>query len=391
MENILINAYKTCLLKTDLHLKHLTELYEYHACGSGDYYKDSNKIDFYESIWMPSFLTGMPLLAFRTENDMKYIKWAFKHARAYHEKIFRYPMNTHHDLGFIYSPFSVALYKMTGDEVQKESALKAADELSKRFHIDGGFIEAWQRMDIEEYRGLSIIDCMMNIPLLFWAWKETGHTFYRDVAIKHADNTLINFIREDGSVYHANRYISSGERQPENNCGYGVESHWARGAAWGLYGFAITFGYTGDKRYLNAAVLISEKFITSLNEPDFIPVWDFRLPAEKPAAMCPAIVCDPIPWDESDTVNKKFNRDTSAAAISASGMLEIIKYTNNAVISEYIDKMLLSLCTDEYLDTDSSHAGILKCSNGCMTYTPFGDFFFMEALQKRLYNMETCW
>lgn len=394
MNSVYEKAYEICIKKIAEHMRQIDEageLYEYHACLSGDYYKESTKTPFNDTIWTPSFFTGLPALAFKTHNDLKYIRWSNKHAVSYKEKIFKYPLNTHHDLGFIYSPFSVALYKLTGDSIHKEAALRSADELLKRFNIRGGFIEAWDRMDSDDIRGISIIDCMMNLALLFWAWKETGNVFYKDIAAAHADHTLKRFVREDGTVHHAVRYIEKENAfVSDNYCGYAVNSKWARGMAWAVYGFAIAYGYTRNELYLEASEKIADSFVNELKEEDFIPVWDFKLDEKYPARMCrlPDIKPD---WDETDPKNKIYNRDTSAAAITVSGILEIYKYKKVQKLTDAADKILESLCSDKYFNNDPNIPGILKYSNGKMSYTAFGDYFFVEALQKRLYNCDICW
>ena len=145
-------------------------------------------------------------------------------------------------------------------------------------------------------RGLAIIDCMMNIPLLFWAGKETGDRFFTDVAIAHADTTLHNFIRPDGSVCHAYRFDSvTGEPAEEfNDCGYSVGSHWARGTAWAVYGFSVAWRYTGLTRYRDAAVKLAECYLTQCGE-NGVPVWDFRLPTDQPARHCGRTGMSPTP------------------------------------------------------------------------------------------------
>jgi unsaturated chondroitin disaccharide hydrolase len=263
-------------------------------------------------------------------------------------------------------------------------ALKAADVLAKRFVSKGEYIQAWGRMDgrITETdpqlakdvfyianKGLAIIDCMMNLPLLFWATEQTGNSWYYDIAVKHADTTLRYFIRGDYSVYHAFRFDPESGKPLGgcNYCGYADESHWARGTAWAIYGFAIAYRYTKDERYLKASLKLSHKFLDSLTS-SYIPTWDFRL---------------------NDGMVK--NKDTSAAAIAVCGFMEILKYMEDEKLSEYSDKMLNELTDEAYTDYNPDCPGILKQSNGKMTYTLFGDYFYMEALRSKLYGMETFW
>jgi unsaturated chondroitin disaccharide hydrolase len=152
-----------------------------------------------------------------------------------------------HDLGFLYSLYSVALFKLTGEPAHRQTALRAATVLAGRFETRGQYLRAWGRMEEQatDYAGLAIIDSMMNLPLLFWAADQSGDSRYRDLATQHADTTLRHFVRADGSVFHAYRFDPrTGQALgPANYCGYAVDSHWARGAAWAIYGFALRNGF----------------------------------------------------------------------------------------------------------------------------------------------------
>ena len=379
-------AYNICVDKIRTNIERIsTDLKEYSACLDGKYFKENNSIDFLSKwSWTTSFFTGMALLAYSSEKDDSFLKWCYKHLDLYKSKVFDLEMETMHDLGFLYSPYSVGIYKLNGDTYNRKIAIKAADELAKRFVFKGGYINAWARMDErDDFKvGLAIIDCMMNLPLLFWAWKETGNDFYKDIAEAHADITIKNMIREDFSVYHAYRFDpESGKAlHGTNHCGFSDESYWARGSTWAIYGFAIAYSYTQKEEYLNVAIKIAEKFIVNLKE-DYVPIWDFSLPKEIPAVACGD--AEYQKWDKTDIENTKYNRDTSAAAIACCGFMEILKYRNNSKLQECVDKILDSLCSDKYFDKDINTPGILKCSNGNMTYTSFGDYFFMEALYIR--------
>jgi len=107
----------------------------------------------------------------------------------------------HHDMGFLYSPSCVAAYKLIGSEMGKEAAIKAADQLIIRYHPVGEFIQAWGPMDAPDNYRL-IIDCLLNLPLLYWASEETGDKKYRDIAEKHIHTAVKNVVREDFSTWH---------------------------------------------------------------------------------------------------------------------------------------------------------------------------------------------
>ncbi len=408
--DILKNAYEITKAKITSNIKIIGEdLREVYSRDDGNYFnapKEKCPEMYNVYVWMTSFFTGMAGIAYQTDKDDDLLKWLYSVEEKYSDKVYKTPMDTMHDLGFLYSPYSVMMYKMTGDKKMRDLSIIAADVLAKRFIPQGKYIRAWGRMDdklpwyaspeqaednfYKVGRSIAIIDCMMNLPLLFWAWQETGNTFYRDVAMLHADTTMKLFIRDDGSVCHAYKFDSvTGEPTGEANyCGYGVGSHWGRGAAWAIYGFALAYTYSGKAEYLQTAIKISEKFVDCCTEEDGIPVWDFRLPKDKPAQY----IAKPktMDWDVTDNENKKYNRDTSAAAIAICGFMEILSHIQNNKLQKHIDLMLNSLC-DKYIDSDLSVQGILKCSNGGMVYTQFGDYFFMEALARKIYGVKAPW
>ena len=302
-------------------------------------------------------------------------------------------METMHDLGFLYSLFAVYMHNLTGEEKYKTLAIKAADELAKRFNPFGNYIREWGRVDncvpryvdlelandhfFQKGDGLAIIDCMMNLPLLFWASEATGNPFYKRVAICHADTTMKHFIREDFSVKHAFRFnpLTGESIGEENYCGYGVGSYWARGATWAIYGFAIAYRYTKREEYLDLSIKLCEKFVENC-EDDFVPIWDFKLPKDAPATACS--VKDPY-RDIAKAENTKFNRDTSACAIAICAIKEILKHKKVESFEDYAKNATKSLI-ENYYNSDVNIPGILSEQNGWRTYTSFGDYFFMEAI-----------
>ena len=215
-------------------------------------------------------------------------------------------------------------------------------------------------------KGKAIIDCMMNLPLLFWASEVTGHPFYKSIAIAHADTTIKYFVRGDNSVCHGFLFdTETGEPLGESNsCGYADGSSWARGTSWAVYGFAIGYAYTKKREYLNTAVKIFEKFIEDCKGE--MPVWDFGLP-------------------ETETPNK----DTSATAIMLCAASEILKYTDNERIRDFekrYGEMIM-----KYIDLDLNNNGLLKEQNGKKVYASYGDYFLTEYLCVKYKNAERIW
>jgi unsaturated chondroitin disaccharide hydrolase len=253
--------------------------------------------------WTSSFFTGMSLIAYETTKDPHFLKEVNRMSPVYHDKLHRHGMDTMHDLGFLYSLYSIALWRITGSVEQRALGLKAAEELAKRFVPSGEYLRAWGRMDDQtsDYAGLAIVDCMMNLPLLFWATEVTGNPFFREIAIKHANTTAKLFVRKDDSVCHAFRFdLATGAPVEEANyCGAAVGSHWARGTTWAIYGFALAYRYTKIPLYLEISQRLANKFLSLLDE-EIVPIWDFRRrPSDRDA------------------------RDASAAAIAACGLYEL--------------------------------------------------------------------
>lgn len=355
--------------------------------------------------WTQSFFTGEACLAYHTTKKNQFLQWNYQFYEDYYKKVFETPLETMHDTGFLYSPYAVAMYQITGDPKMKELGVKAADELAKRFVPKGGYLRAWGRMDdvtppyvdqqlaknhfFTESRGLAIVDCMMNIPLLFWAGKVTGHPYYSRIAQIHADTTLRYFVREDDTVCHAWRFDEeTGESLGEANyCGYGVGSHWARGTAWAIYGFAIAYDYTKKPEYLDASVRLARKFIElSGGQP---PIWDFRLPKETPAIYC-GEKQDWMTWDVTDSANCSKVLDTSAAAITVCGIFEILRHRRDSQLENAAETLLKTLCSS-YLDPDPEVPGMLREQNGNGCYTSFGDYYLMEALTMKVCGAPRIW
>lgn len=377
-------ALATCVAKVPGNITRLIETRRSGSFGTaGDFF--AFKEDFFDiGNWTTSFFTGMALLSIELSGDLGLLKQVNRLADLYREKVTSRSMDTMHDLGFLYSLYSVGLFKLTGDLNHRATALKATDELTKRFVPNGGYIRAWGRMDDNsgDYAGLAIIDCMMNLPLLFWATQETGNRYYHEIAVKHADTTLAHFIRADDSVNHAFRFdrASGAPLRPDNYCGHGVDTHWARGTAWAIYGFALAYRYTHDARYLDASIRVAKKFISLLDE-QVVPPWDFRLSPDMP----------PL-------------RDTSAAAIAVCGIEEILaSRPTETALAQAATTMLATLCA-HYVNHDPACAGVLREAQvGDSTlpnsplykaksvYTSWGDYYLMEALARRLHGLKSYW
>lgn len=365
-------AFDVCVSKTrrnirDLHSQPTT----WSFAADGDY--PAWNEGFHEiGNWTTSFFTGMAILAWQDTKDDSFLTDLENLFPLYQAKVGAHRTDTMHDIGFLYSLYSVALHKLTGDERHRALAIRAAETLAARFIPEGNYIRAWGRMDEPDtdYAGLAIIDCMMNLPLLYWAAGEAEDRRFRDVAIRHSDVTLENFIRKDDSVYHSYRFdpVTGAPAGGDNYCGRFIDSHWARGTAWAMYGFALGYRHTGDARYLDAALRVTRKFLSELDD-EIVPVWDFRLEEGEPLL-----------------------RDSSAAAIAVCALqeLESQNHANQKMIAAK-DALLHRLCSADYLDRDPECRGILKFAEvgdgvgkARSAYTSWGDYYFMEALGREL-------
>lgn len=203
-----------------------------------------------------------------------------------------------HDSGFRFLLTAVADFRITGREASKNRGLLAAANLAGRFNPKGDYIRAWNDDGNGSNAGLAIIDCMMNLPLLYWASEITNDARFYNIAILHANTAMKYFIRENGSARHIVEFNpKSGEFvQDFGGQGYEKGSSWSRGQAWALYGFTLSYLYTGDGNYLDTARHIASYFISNIPDSGLIPV-DFCQPPESVL------------------------EDSTAGAIAASGLL----------------------------------------------------------------------
>jgi unsaturated chondroitin disaccharide hydrolase len=287
-------------------------------------------------------------------------------------------------MGFLYSPSCVAAYKLTGCETGKEAAILAADQLISRFQPKGGFIQAWGPMGAKEnYR--FIIDCLLNLPLLYWASDATGDEKYRMIALQHITTCLQYSIREDGSTYHT-FFMDNVTGNPSHGAtcqGYRDDSFWARGQAWGIYGIALSYQYTRNPKYIVTFRRVINFYLSRLPE-DLVPYWDmlFRTGTEEP-------------------------RDSSSASIVACGLLEMAKYIEADEAERYqtyARQMLASIIDDYAVKEGPLGIGLVRhgtyskkspyntCNpEGVDECVSWGDYFYMEALTRLIKDWKLYW
>lgn len=205
--------------------------------------------------WTSSFWTGMLWLAYELTGAERYRKIAAGQLADYQERLSQRQFTDTHDLGFLYTLSAVAEFKLTGNPVARETALAAADLLITRYIELAGIIQAWGDLTDPEQRGRMIIDCCMNLPLLYWASSETGDPKYRRIATCHARQAATYLVREDTSTYHTFYMdVTTGKpRFGKTAQGYSDGSCWSRGQAWGIYGFVLNYVYTRDWELIELA------------------------------------------------------------------------------------------------------------------------------------------
>jgi uncharacterized protein YyaL (SSP411 family) len=313
--------------------------------------------------WTSGFFPGILWFLYDYTRDEK---WATQ-AKIYTSKIEKEQFNKGtHDLGFmIYCSVGNA-YRLTKDERYKNIIIQAAKSLSTRFNPKTGVIRSWDH-NKDKWTNPVIIDNMMNLELLFAATKLTGDSSYYKIAVSHADHTMKNHFRPDNSSYHVVDYNpETGEIIKKTTAqGYADESAWARGQAWGLYGFTMCYRETHDKKYLEQAQKIAKFIFGNPTMPkDLIPYWDYNDPA--------------IP---------NTSKDVSAAAVTASALFELATYSKGNDYVKKANAILYNLSQDYKAPINTNGNFILLHSTGHRPAKSeidvplnYADYYYLEAL-----------
>jgi unsaturated chondroitin disaccharide hydrolase len=325
------------------------------------------------SWWVSGFFPGQLWYMYEYTNDEKYKKWAEIYTKRVADQ--QYATDTH-DLGFVIFCSYGNAYRITKNEEYLSVIESASESLITRFNSTIGCIRSWDRSSWnDQWQYAVIIDNMMNLEMLEWAAKKFDNKDFSNVARTHANTTMKNHFRPDGSSFHVVSYDTiTGQPELKHTAqGYNHSSAWARGQAWGLYGYVMMFRETEDSAYLDQAVEIADFIVNHPRLPeDKIPYWDFDAPN--------------IP-DEK--------RDVSAGAITCSALLELNQYVEGEKSGQYLnvaEEQLSSLCSDKYLAKPGENANfILKHSvghmpNGTEVDVPltYADYYFVEAMLRYL-------
>lgn len=319
--------------------------------------------------WTTGFWTGQLWLAYELTGRDTYRLAADAQVESFAQRVERGIDVDHHDLGFLHSLSCVAAYQLTDSDRARDAALLAAERLMTRYFPQAGIIQAWGDLSDPAEQGRIIIDCLMNVPLLHWASSQTGNVRFSDAARRHAEQARRYLVRPDFSTYHTFYF------DPENGTplygnthqGRANDSCWSRGEAWGIYGFALAYAQTGERAFQDVAVQLAEYYLRYL-PADLVPYWD-------------------LDFRDGDGEEK----DSSAAAIAACGLLELVAGLPHGVARDryerYAIETLLAL-SEGYAATSNSNALLLHGvygkpqGNGIDEANLWGDYFYLEGLTR---------
>jgi unsaturated chondroitin disaccharide hydrolase len=316
--------------------------------------------------WLAGFWTGLLWLAYAVTRDEDLREHAESLLFTFRDRLAE-RVHITHDLGFLFSLSARAQWQMTDDEKAQHLALQAAGELAGRYRPAGRYIQAWGKVGDSIEGGRTIIDTMMNLPLLFWASEQTGDPSYHAAALAHAETSRQYLLRPDGASYHTFFFDQASGQPlgPRTHQGYADDSLWARGQAWAIFGFAVAADWCQDESFLDASQRAARRFVAEL-PPNGIPTWDLRLPGDAPRY-----------------------RDTSAGAIAASGLLRLARLVPAAERDEFRHAALalLDALVANCRETRPAGQGLLRDGTyhahkgwGVEEYFICGDYYFLEAL-----------
>ena len=325
-------------------------------------YNDMAKEDI--TWWTNGFWPGMMWLMYvGTKNEM--YKEVAENAEKMLDAAFEEYDHLHHDVGFMWHISSGINYRLFGGKKSRVRTSIAADMLASRYNASGKYIRAWN----EDKVGWVIIDCMMNIPLLYWASEEYKDPRFKYIAMNHADTVMKTHIRPDGSVNHIVDLdpVTGEPKEAFGGQGYELGSSWSRGQAWAIYGYVISYIHTGKQEYLDTAKRVAHYFIANVCD-DWLPKADFRCPDE------------PVIYD------------STAGACTACGLLEIARVVPEHEKKLYLNAAmnLLKAMEKNFCNWTEEEQSILQMGTEAYFCRPQGkhaaiiycDYYFIEAIYK---------
>ncbi len=319
-------------------------------------------------IWTSGFYPGVLWYAYDVTGNDKWKNEAIKRTEVFED--FK-NITEHHDIGFMMFPAYGNGYEIGGKTAYKDILLTSAASLASRFNPNVGTIKSWSnKMHPRWKQHITIIDNMLNLELLFWAAKNGGDSKFYDIAVKHAETTMSNHFRKDLTSWHVLEYdsINGNVLNHHTKQGFADDSRWSRGQAWGVYGYTMVYKETKDKKFLEFAQKLSDKYLSLLPE-DMIPCWDFDVQS-----------------------NPKEEKDASAAAVVASALLDLSTFVENKADKErYYNaaiKMLKSLGSEKYSAVGKADSFLLH-STGAKSLGHeidvaliYADYYYIEALSR---------
>jgi len=322
--------------------------------------------------WTNGFWGGMMWLMYEATGNEEY-RMTAERSEELLDGALRQCRELHHDVGFMWHLTSGASYRLTGSQDSFTRNYFAAMSLFSRYNITGDYIRAWNNSwGGYEVEGFSIIDCLMNLPLLYWASEEIGDDRFKKIAMRHMDMAMRDHIRPDGSVNHIvdHEIDKVGVKRVLAGQGYSDTSCWSRGLAWAVYGSIISYIHAGKPEYLEAAKKTADYFIEHIKKTGYLPAIDFVAPSS--------------PY-----------YDSTAGVCAACGILEIAKYVSAEEARNYTQEALniLKVCDAQCCNYEEDQDALVLMGSERYPHKEeqiknvhlpiiYGDFFFVEAMCK---------
>lgn len=330
--------------------------------------------------WTNGFWTGMLWLAYEATGAARYRQAAERQVATFTARIDQRINVDHHDLGFLYSLSCVAAWKLTGDTVARDTALEAARLLLARYLPAAGIIQAWGDLSDPAQAGRMIIDCNLNLPLLYWASEVTGDLAFARAADHHIEQAARHIVRPDNSTFHTFFMdpVTGAPREGKTHQGHSDDSCWARGQAWGISGFPLVNRYKADPALIELSARLANYYLNRLPD-DLVCCWDLVF------------------------TGPPHERDSSAAAIAACGLLELARALplldpDRAAYEAAALATVEALGARYLLPLGQPGTGVLAhgvyhmpnkvgVDEACL----WGDYFFLEALVRLTRAWEPYW
>jgi len=329
--------------------------------------------------WTHGMYAGCYWLAYELSGDKWFLDMAEALTATFRKRLDDKVGMDDHDVGFAFTPSCVAKYVYTGDKDARQTALDACEYFyDKSYSKEGKFIiRAWKYWN-QGTGCRTMMDSLMNAPLLFWAAKETGNEDYFNAALDHVKTTEEHLIRADGSSFHHFQFDPETAKPVRGLTFQGNrdESCWSRGHSWGVYGFAVAYSYTKEEFIKDVHKDISYFMLNHLPE-DFVPAWDY------------------------DFTSNKAVKDSSSGVISACGLYEMASMLPDESPDKEIFRNAANRMLNAIIDDCTGDNGIPDRDGLIFHVTPYasapkpeqrsidriatyGDYFYLEALLRAL-------